>query len=221
MNLKKIAAMAAVEEIKENQVVGLGTGSTTHYFIEELAKRNKEEELNILGIPTSYQSFLLANKGGIAITTLDEHDIDIAIDGADEIDPDLNLIKGGGAAHTLEKIVDYSADKFIVIADESKIVDKLGAFPLPLEIIPNAVKPVTRELNDFGAKVEIRMGIKKDGPVITDNSNFILDAQFPLIENPIQLEKDLNSIPGVVENGLFCQMTDKAIIGTKDGVKFI
>ncbi|WP_067090142.1 ribose-5-phosphate isomerase RpiA [Methanobrevibacter curvatus] len=221
MDFKKMAALVAVDEIKENQVVGLGTGSTTHYFINELAKRNEKEELNILGVPTSYQSFLLAQKGKIPITTLDEHDIDVSVDGADEIDSNLNLIKGGGAAHTLEKIIDYAAEKFIVIADESKLVDRLGKFPVPVEIIPQSVKTVFSSLNDMGANPEIRMAKYKDGPVITDNGNFIVDAQFPLIDNPIPLEKDLNSIPGVVENGIFSQMTDKAIIGTVEGVKIL
>lgn len=219
MNLKKIAAIAATEEIKDGMVVGLGTGSTTHYFIEKLGEIARNKQWEIMGVPTSYQSFLLAKEQGITITTLDEHDIDIAVDGADEIDSDLNLIKGGGAAHTLEKIVDYSADKFIVIADESKVVKNLGAFPLPIEIIPSSVKLVFSSLNDMGAASEIRMGKLKDGPVITDNGNFVVDANFGLIENPIEMEKELNSIPGVVENGIFSEIVDKAIIGTSEGVK--
>ena len=126
-----------------------------------------------------------------------------------------------GAAHTLEKIVDYSADELIIIADESKLVDTLGAFPLPVEIIPISLKPVTKALNDMGGEVAIRMGEKKDGPVITDNGNFILDVGFGRIENPIEMEEELNTIPGVVENGLFTQMVDKVIIGSKDGVKYL
>ncbi|MGL6298556.1 MAG: ribose-5-phosphate isomerase RpiA [Methanobacteriaceae archaeon] len=219
MNLKKIAAIAAAEEIKDGMIVGLGTGSTTHYFIEKLGEIARNNHWEIMGVPTSYQSFLLAKEQGIAITTLDEHDIDIAVDGADEIDADLNLIKGGGAAHTLEKIVDYSAAEFIVIADESKIVENLGAFPLPIEIIPSSVKLVFSSLNDMGAASEIRMGQLKDGPVITDNGNFVVDANFGLIENPVEMEKELNSIPGVVENGIFSEIVDKAIIGTSEGVK--
>ena len=132
MNLKKIAGFAAAEEIQDGQIIGLGTGSTTHYFIEKVGMRMKEEEINVMGIPTSYQSFLLAKEWKIPVTTLEEHDVDIAVDGADEIDPNFNLIKGGGAAHTLEKIVDYSAEKLIIIADDSKIVNKLGKFPFPL-----------------------------------------------------------------------------------------
>lgn len=221
MNLKKIAGFAAAEEIQDGQIVGLGTGSTTHYFIEKVGMRMKEEEINVMGIPTSYQSFLLAKEWKIPVTTLEEHDVDIAVDGADEIDPDFNLIKGGGAAHTLEKIVDYSAEKLIIIADDSKIVNKLGKFPVPLEIISESRKPVFSTLEDMGADPKIRMAQYKDGPVISDNGNFIVDADFREIDNPIQLEKDLNSIPGVVENGIFSQMVDQVILGTSDGVKVL
>ena len=219
MNLKKDAGFKAAEEVKDGQILGLGTGSTTHYFIEKVGMRIKEEEIEVMGIPTSYQSFLLAKQWNIPVTSLEEHEIDLAVDGADEIDPDLNLIKGGGAAHTLEKIVDYSAKELIIIADESKVVKQLGKFPLPLEIISQSTRTVFDALKDMGAVPEIRMGQLKDGPVITDHGNFIIDASFGEIHNPIHLEKDLNSIPGVVENGLFTEMVDRVILGTKDGVK--
>ncbi|MDO5850714.1 MAG: ribose-5-phosphate isomerase RpiA [Methanobacteriaceae archaeon] len=219
--MKKDAGYLAAGEVKDGQILGLGTGSTTHYFIEAVGKRVASEGIEVMGIPTSYQSFLLAKAANIPVTTLDEHEIDLAVDGADEIDPKFNLIKGGGAAHTLEKIVDYSAKEFIVIADSSKLVDTLGAFPLPVEIIPESVSPVMKALKDMGGVPEIRMGQLKDGPVITDNGNFILDVAFGAIENPIHMEKDLNAIPGVVENGLFTEMVDKVIIGFKDGAKFI
>jgi ribose 5-phosphate isomerase A len=221
MKLKEIAGFEASKEVNDGDVVGLGTGSTTHYFIESLGKRIEEEEIKIMGVPTSHRSFLLAKQWKIPITTLDEHDIDIAVDGADEIDSDLNLIKGGGGAHTLEKIVDYSAKVFIVIADERKLVETLGKFPVPLEVISEAVKPVFSTLKDMGAEPSIRMAKFKDGPVISENGHFILDAKFLKINNPIHLEKDLNSIPGVVENGIFSQMTDKGIIACEDGLKKI
>ncbi|MDR3291909.1 MAG: ribose-5-phosphate isomerase RpiA [Methanobrevibacter sp.] len=221
MNLKKIAGYEVAKEVKDGEIVGLGTGSTTNYFIEKLGKRIKDEEMEIMGVPTSYQSFILAKELNIPITTLDEHDIDIAIDGADEIDTDLNLIKGGGAAHTLEKIVDYSAKNFIVISDETKLVENLGNFPVPLEIISKAVKPVFSALKDLGSEPSVRMAKYKVGPVISDNGNFIVDAKFPIVNNPINLETDLNSIPGVVENGIFSQMTDKAIIACENGIKKI
>ncbi|MDL2246858.1 ribose-5-phosphate isomerase RpiA [Methanobrevibacter sp. OttesenSCG-928-K11] len=219
MNLKKEAAIKAAEYVNDGNVLGLGTGSTTHYFIEEVGNRIKNEELEIIGIPTSYQSFLLAKKANIPISTLEEYDIDLAVDGADEIDPDLNLIKGGGAAHTLEKIIDYSAGKFFVIADESKYVKELGNFPVPVEVISESARVVMNALKDMGATSTIRMGQSKDGPVITDNGNFVIDAKFNEILSPEHLEIDLNSIPGVVENGIFTQMVDKAILGTNEGIK--
>ncbi|MDR2967097.1 MAG: ribose-5-phosphate isomerase RpiA [Methanobacteriaceae archaeon] len=221
MNLKRIAAYEAAKEIKDGQIIGLGTGSTTHYFIEKVGMRVQEEEISIMGVPTSYQSFMIAKEWKIPVTTLEEHNIDIAVDGADEIDPDFNLIKGGGGAHTLEKIVDYSAEELIIIADDSKMIDKLGNFPVPLEIIPQSNKLVFESLKDMGADSKIRMAIAKDGPVISENGNFIIDAKFHEIDNPIQLEKDLNSIPGIVENGIFSQMVDKVILGTSNGVEVL
>lgn len=219
MNLKKNTGYEAAKEVLDGQVVGLGTGSTTHYFIEKLGMRIEEEGLDIMGIPTSYQSFFLAKDWNIPVTTLEEHDVDIAVDGADEVDPALNLIKGGGAAHTLEKIVDYSADRFIVIVDDSKMVKNLGAFPVPLEVIPTASRIVSRILEDMGAAVSIRMAERKDGPVITDNGNFVIDAEFGILNEPEELEIELNSIPGVVENGIFSGVVDQVFVGTPDGIK--
>ena len=181
--------------------------------------RIKDEGIKVMGIPTSFQSLLKAKQSGIPITTLEEHDIDLSVDGADEVDYDFNLIKGGGAAHTKEKIVDYAADKFIVIVDESKVVNELGTFPVPVEVIPDASRVVIKELEDMGAECEIRMAQRKDGPVITDNGNFVIDAKFSKIDSPQHLEIDLNTIPGVVENGIFSQMVDRVIVGTSVGTK--
>ena len=150
---------------------------------------------------------------------MEEHDIDLSVDGADEVDSNFNLIKGGGAAHTKEKIVDYAAKEFIVIVDESKCVEELGNFPVPVEVLPDASRMVIQALEDMGAECEIRMAQRKDGPVITDNGNFVIDAKFDKIESPAHLEIDLNAIPGVVENGIFSQMVDKVIVGTEDGTK--
>ncbi|MBI5681436.1 MAG: ribose-5-phosphate isomerase RpiA [Methanobacterium sp.] len=219
MELKKIVGYAAAELVENGNVVGLGTGSTTHYFIEKLGERIKNENMEILGIPTSYQSFLLAKDSGIIITTLEENNIDISVDGADEVDSNFNLIKGGGAAHTIEKIVDEAATKFVVIVDDSKIVDKLGAFPVPLEVIPQACRTVSNHVKKFEGIPSLRMAKMKDGPVITDNGNFIVDVQFNAIENPANLEKDLNAIPGVVENGIFAGIVDEVLVGTAEGVK--
>ncbi|SDA65723.1 ribose-5-phosphate isomerase RpiA [Methanobrevibacter millerae] len=216
---KKNAGYKAAEYVEDGMVLGLGTGSTTHYFIEKVGMKMAEEGIKVQGIPTSFQSLLLAKKWNIPITTLEENDVDLSVDGADEVDGDFNLIKGGGAAHTKEKIVDYAAEKFIVIVDESKVVEKLGTFPVPVEVIPDASRIVIQTLEDMGAECEIRMAQRKDGPVITDNGNFVIDAKFAEIASPQHLEIDLNSIPGVVENGIFSQMVDKVIVGTSDGTK--
>jgi ribose 5-phosphate isomerase A len=220
MELKKRVGYEAAKLVKDGDVVGLGTGSTTHYFIEKLGKMIKNEEIDIMGVPTSYQSFFLARDSNIPITTLDEHDIDIAVDGADEVDPELNLIKGGGAAHTLEKIVDESADRFVVIVDGSKIVSKLGNFPVPVEVIPNATRTVKNHLIQMGGNPSLRMAERKDGPVVTDNGNFIYDVKFT-IKNPKKLETELNTIPGVVENGIFSQIVDEVIIGRDNGIEVL
>lgn len=216
---KKEVAHEAAMMVTDGQVLGLGTGSTAHYFIEKLGERIKEEEIELMGIPTSYQSFFLARDCGIPLTTLDEHLPDLAVDGADEVDPQLNLIKGGGAAHTLEKIVDSAADKFLVIVDESKEVQKLGDFPVPLEVIPSAYQPVTEWVKAAGGVPSLRMAQMKDGPVITDNNNFVVDVQFKNIPNPYELEIALNNIPGVVENGIFAGIADQVLIATSNGVK--
>ena len=218
--MKQEVGRVAANRVQSGSIVGLGTGSTTAYMIQFLGDRLKSGELkDIKGIPTSFQASVLAKQYGIPLTTLDEVDrIDIAIDGADEVDPQKNLIKGGGAAHTREKIVDALAEQFIVVVDSSKMVEHLGAFPLPVEVLPMAVTPVMRAIEKLGGKPEIRMAVKKDGPVITDQGNMIVDVQFGAIENPADLEKTLNNIPGVLENGLFVGVTDLVLIGeVKDG----
>jgi ribose 5-phosphate isomerase A len=220
MDLKKRVGYEAAKLVKDGDVVGLGTGSTTHYFIEKLGLRIKNEDITILGVPTSYQSFFLGRDSGIQITTLEEHDVDIAVDGADEVDPKLNLIKGGGAAHTLEKIVDESAKKFVVIVDGSKMVTELGRFPVPVEVIPQATRTVKEHLLNMGGIPQLRMAERKDGPVVTDNGNFIYDVKFT-IKNPKKLEIELNTIPGVVENGIFSQIVDEVIVGKDTGIEFI
>lgn len=218
MEPKQMVGYEAAKLVKDGDIVGLGTGSTTHHFIEKLGNRIISEELEIMGIPTSYQSFFLAKDCGINITTLEEHNVDIAVDGADEVDPELNLIKGGGAAHTLEKIVDESASRFVVIVDESKLVAELGQFPVPVEIIPQSARTVKKHLIDMGGKPLMRMAERKDGPVVTDNGNFIYDVKFT-IKNPKKLEIDLNTIPGVVENGIFSNIVNEVLVGRNGGVE--
>jgi ribose 5-phosphate isomerase A len=140
--------------------------------------------------------------------------IDIAIDGADEVDPSKNLIKGGGAAHTREKIVDSLAEVFIVVVDNSKLVDRLGStFLLPVEVIPMAMTPVMKALEKLGGKPTLRMGVKKAGPVVTDEGNLVIDVKFDLLENPAELEKEINNIPGVLDNGLFVGVADIILVG--------
>ncbi len=214
--MKQEVGKAAASLVKSNTIVGLGTGSTTAYTIQFLGDRLKSGELkDIVGIPTSFQAEVLAKQYGIPLTTLDAVDrIDIAIDGADEVDPQKNLIKGGGAAHTREKIVDYLAEQFIVVVDSSKVVDRLGSsFPVPVEVIPMAIAPVMRAIEALGGKPELRMGVKKAGPVITDQGNMVVDVKFETIDHPAELEKTLNNIPGVLENGIFVNCADLVLIG--------
>jgi ribose 5-phosphate isomerase A len=214
--MKQQVGKVAAERVQSGSIVGLGTGSTTAYAIQFLGDRLSSGDLSdIKGIPTSFQASVLAKKYGIPLTTLDEvSGIDIAIDGADEVDPQKNLIKGGGAAHTREKIVDALAKEFIVVVDKSKMVDALGStFPLPVEVLPMAVTPVMAALEKLGGKPELRMGVKKDGPVITDQGNMILDVEFGAIANPRELESTINNIPGVLENGLFVGVADVVLIG--------
>lgn len=219
--LKRMVAGEALKYIEDGMIVGLGTGSTTAHFIQLLGKLVMEEGLEIYGLPTSYQAKLLALESGIPIIDLDEADaIDVAVDGADEVDPNLNLIKGRGAALTMEKIIDYRAGTFIVLVDEGKLVEYLGQrMPVPIEVIPAAWRVIKEELEVFNATSELRMAKNKDGPVITENGNFILDARFERIEDPLDLEIELNNIPGVVENGIFADIADIVLVGTKEGVK--
>jgi ribose 5-phosphate isomerase A len=223
--MKQEVGKAAAAKVQSNSIVGLGTGSTTAYAIEYLGDRLKKGELkNIVGIPTSFQAEVLAKKYGIPLTTLDAVDkIDIAIDGADEVDPNKNLIKGGGAAHTREKVVDTLAEQFIVVVDSGKLVERLGStFLLPVEVIPMAVSPVMKQLEKLGGKPQLRMGVKKAGPVVTDQGNLVIDVKFDQIDNPADLEKTINNIPGVLENGLFVGVTDLVLIGEiKDGQPII
>ncbi len=214
--MKQAVGREAALRVQSGSIVGLGTGSTTAFAIQFLGDRLKSGDLqNIKGIPTSFQASVLAKQYGIPLATLDEVDrIDIAIDGADEVDPQKNLIKGGGAAHTREKIVDSLAEQFIVVVDRSKLVERLGStFPVPVEVLPLAVTPVVRALERLGGVPELRMGVKKDGPVITDQGNMVLDVKFEAIPDPAGLEQTLNNIPGVLENGIFVGLTDVVLIG--------
>ena len=221
---KKNAAIEAMKNVRNGFVVGLGSGSTAAYAIEELGKKIKQERLRILAVPTSYQAFTLAVTHGIQVTTLDEHPtLDLAIDGADQIDGELNLIKGMGGALTREKIVASASKSFMIIADESKKAQVLGEknHPVPLEVMPFAAKPVMLKIRRMGGQPVLREAKRKVGPVITDNGNVILDATFGSIRELAKLASELKTIPGVVETGLFIGTTDVAYIGRKVGVERI
>ena len=223
-NAKKEVAKAAVKHVEDGFVVGLGSGSTVAYAIEELGEKVKKEKLVIWGIPTSYQAFLLATRYGIKITTFEEHPIiDLTIDGADQVNPQLNLIKGMGGALTREKIVASASKINIIIADQNKKVTNLGDgnHPVPIEVLPFALSLVKNQIELMGGKIVVREGTGKVGPVITDNGNAIIDASFGIIKNPKELNKKLKLITGVLETGLFIDSTDIVYIGKPTHVEKI
>ena len=198
---KAVAGKAAAALVEKGMRVGLGTGSTTAFAILELGRRIREEGLHCVGTPTSFAAERLAREAGIPLATLDELPrLDIALDGADEVDPNLNLIKGRGAAHTREKIVEALADRFVVLVDDSKMVAKLGTkMPLPVEVLPMAVTPVMRRIEALGGKPELRMGKMKDGPVVTDQGFWVIDAHFPNgLGDLAVLNTELLKTPGVL-----------------------
>jgi len=215
--MKRIAAQKAVEYIEDDMIVGLGTGSTVKYALEYLSKRI-QEGLSIKAIPTSIETKRIAQKEQINIVSLLEYpEIDITIDGADEVDSNLNLIKGGGGALAREKIIAYHSKKVIIIADDSKVVKMLGInFPLPVEVLKFEWESTKRALETFGCDAKIRKIF--DDPFITDNGNYIVDCEFEKINDPEQLEIDINMIPGVVENGLFIGLATEVIVGSKQGI---
>ncbi|MFC3884646.1 ribose-5-phosphate isomerase RpiA [Bacillus songklensis] len=209
MNEKQLVGEKAAEFVKDGMVVGLGTGSTVYYTLKKLGRLVKEG-LSIQGIPTSVQTEKLAKEFGIPLANFGEiEQIDVAIDGADEVDPNLNLTKGGGGALLREKIIANAAKQFIVVADSSKLVEKLGTFLLPVEVVPFGFSMTERYIRELGCSLEIRL--KEGKPFVTDNGNYIFDCNFPDIPYPETLERKLNSIPGVVENGLFVGMTDMLV----------
>ena len=214
--MKRTVGVEAARMVGRGDVVGLGTGSTAVFMIEELGRRVREENLDVVGIPTSFDASVLARKNGIPAGTPDDVErIDIAVDGADEVDPAKNLIKGRGAAHLREKIVDGMADRFVVIVDESKLVDRLGSkCPVPLEVLPMAVRPVMRAVEALGGEPLLRMAAHKDGPVITDQGNMVVDAWFDGIDDPGEMERTLNNIPGILENGLFVGLATEILVGS-------
>lgn len=219
---KKQVGEAAAQMVEEGMVVGLGTGTTANYLIRALGERVRNG-LHIVGAVSSSQATLdLAGSLNIPLTDLDHYpELDIYIDGADEIDPKLQLIKGAGGALVREKIVASAAKSFVVIADPTKLVKELGhIFPIPVEVTPLAKTPVKRHIEALGAKVELR--VRNGETYITDNHNYILDCAFPEgISDPVTLDAKIQSIVGVVETGLFLNMADKVLIGGPEGVKVL
>jgi ribose 5-phosphate isomerase A len=219
---RKRAAMEAVKLVEDSFVVGLGSGSTMAFAIEYIGNRIRQKKMSVLGVPTSYQSSMLAVKHGIQLTNLNEHSsLDLTIDGADQIDNELNLIKGMGGALTREKIVASASRRVVIVADQSKKVDVLGAnnHPVPIEVLPFAVPLVVRRIKEIGGKPNLREGRKKVGPVVTDNGNVIIDAEFGPISAPLELDCKLIKLPGVIETGLFIGTASTIYIGKRTGVE--
>ncbi len=215
--MKIAVAKAAVDQIEDGMVLGLGSGSTAALMIKSLGEKLKEGSLrDIVGVTTSFQGEVLATQLGIPLKAFSAvSQIDLAIDGADEVDPTFQLIKGGGACHVQEKLVASLADRFVVVVDSTKIVKKLNLdFRLPVEVLPSAWQLVQKRIKSLGAEAFLRMAKKKAGPIVTDQGNLVLDVAFRNgIEDPQALEKQLNNFPGVLENGLFINLTDEVLVG--------
>ncbi len=217
--LKRKAGERAVEYIKDGMVVGLGTGSTVKYTILKLGELVKDG-LDIIGIPTSIATEKLAKEMGIKLGSINDYQvIDLTIDGADEVDRNLNLIKGGGGALLREKMIAHASRYEIIVVDESKVKSVLGDFPLPIEIVKFGYKRTMNVLSTLGCKPLLR--VKDGGAYITDNGNYIVDCKFERIDEPAKLERRIDEIPGVVEVGLFVGLTNKVIVGKKDKIEIM
>lgn len=217
--LKKMVGEEAASYIKDGMKVGLGSGTTMYYLVKELGERVKQG-LQVTGIPTSNKTAEWAKEFGVPLTNFTEvQELDLAIDGADEVDANLQLIKGGGGALLREKIVADAAKELLIIVDESKIVQYLGAFPLPVEVVPFGWEVTAAKLEKLGCELKRR---EVDGVVYkTDNGNFILDCDFKEIHDPQKLQQELISLVGVVETGLFINMTNKVLVGKEEKVELI
>jgi ribose 5-phosphate isomerase A len=218
MNGKYNASKLALSLINDEMTIGIGSGSTVEVFLNLLGERIRDEGLRIYGIPSSYQAMLAGLKNGIILTDLVDREPDICIDGADQVDSKLNCIKGGGAALTREKILAFASKKVFILVDESKLVEKLS-MPVPVEVLPFAYGYVFRKLSTI-CRPKLREGKGKVGPVITDNGNFIVDCDFGVIENPEALDRELDSIAGILENGIFpSKLIDAVIVGNDSSAR--
>ena len=226
---KALVGKYAIDKLIEQKLIfcgmkiGLGTGSTAMPAVRRLAERIKDGTLtDIRAVPTSFQTMIACEELGIPVYSMNSKEIgghlDLAIDGADEINPSKQLIKGGGGALLIEKIIAYNADRFIIVADQTKEVDSIGTvFAVPIEIVEEARVTVEHELEKLGASCVIRQGVRKAGPVITDNGNLILDALWKKAPNAAQMEDEINKIVGVVENGFFCKKIPVVFVAHEDG----
>jgi ribose 5-phosphate isomerase A len=217
--MKQRACQRAAQEVQDGMVLGLGTGSTVYYFLQELG-RMVREGVRITGVSTSVQTAQLATQLAIPLTSLDDHPhLDLAVDGADEVDGHLNLIKGAGGALLREKIVAASAARFLIVVDDSKMVHQLGTrFPVPVEVVPFGHIPATYALEGLGARVTLRRGA--DGQTwLSDNGNYIVECRFGPIADPVALQQQLLAIPAVIDSGLFIGMTDTVLVGHAEGVR--
>ena len=224
--LKKMAGIHAAGYVKNGMKVGLGTGSTVKYTILELGRRIREDGLKISCVPTSISTEELSIEQGITLHELASLEgLDIVIDGADEFDENLTLIKGGGGALVREKIIAQASEKMIIVADDSKKVKKLGKFPLPVEVIIFSWKETRRKISEITnidvSRINRRMKHKTDEPMITDNGNYILDLSLEEIDEPLKLESELIQLAGVLDCGLFCGIANTVVLANPEGVEII
>ncbi len=222
-NGKYNAAKLALKLVKDGMVLGIGSGTTVEIFLNLLGERIREEGLVVYGIPTSYQSYYAAIRNGVKIIDLVEHEPELCIDGADQVDAKMNCIKGGGGAMTREKIVAKASKKVVIIVDESKLVERLS-MPVPVEVLPFAYGYVERKLKEMGAEVKLRHGSGKIGPVVTDNGNFVVDCDFGEIDDRDveEMEERVKFLTGVVESGIFPKkMIDQVIAGSSSSANFL
>ncbi|MEA2075455.1 MAG: ribose-5-phosphate isomerase RpiA [Euryarchaeota archaeon] len=217
---KEKAAESAASLINDGMVVGIGTGSTAEFVIRKIGKRIKDEELELLGVPTSLRTEIIAIECGVSLTTLSEHSsLDLCIDGADQVDSQLNLIKGGWGSHTREKIVSYAAKKLIICVDEEKVVELLNK-PVPLEVLPYAAKIVEKQVEELGGMPILRIDGNRGGYFVTEHGNLVIDADFGVIRNPKEINGALSSVVGSIEHGIFTNATE-VHVGNEKGVKIL
>lgn len=221
MNDKQLVAIHAAKHVQDDMLVGLGTGSTANFFIEELARRQKEEKLSVTTISSSNVSMIKAQSLGLNVIGLQQVDtIDLYVDGADEITPDLSLLKGRGYDLVMEKLLAKAAKQFFVVADQSKLVDRIGTnFPIPIEVMPFAWQAAKKSIESAGGQGTLRQNVAKDGLSITSYGSLVLDMQFDANIDAATLNQLLNNIPGVVEHGIFNQLTTAVFIANNGEIE--